>query len=132
MDQLSGGCWSMILNVQAQGNFGTPTNQDHQQSLASHFHLYTRNLEGSELFLQQRRGGGLAGDGRKVGFRRIEDAGESVQLEREKSDKGKAANSLCPGISSMSGLWNWVIEIMENLRESPLLVYLYEAEERRL
>ncbi|WZZ64684.1 hypothetical protein YC2023_076054 [Brassica napus] len=54
------------------------------------------------------------------------------QLEREKSDKGKAANSLCPGISSISGLWNWVIEIMENLRESPLLVHLYEAEERRL
>ncbi|CAF1710212.1 hypothetical protein HID58_090536 [Brassica napus] len=56
----------------------------------------------------------------------------SVQLEWKKSDKGKAVNSLCPGISSMSGLWNWVIAIMENLRESPLLVHLYEAEERRL
>ncbi|WZZ07548.1 hypothetical protein YC2023_093469 [Brassica napus] len=30
MDQFSGGGnWSMIPNVQAQGNFGTPTNQDH-------------------------------------------------------------------------------------------------------
>ncbi|KAF8092069.1 hypothetical protein N665_0424s0005 [Sinapis alba] len=41
MDQFSGGNWSMIPNVQAQGNFGTPTNQDHlflQQQQQPQFH----------------------------------------------------------------------------------------------
>ncbi|CAN7130934.1 unnamed protein product, partial [Brassica rapa subsp. narinosa] len=43
MDQFSGGGnWSMIPNVQAQGNFGTPTNQDHlflqQQQQPQQFH----------------------------------------------------------------------------------------------
>ncbi|CAH8380920.1 unnamed protein product [Eruca vesicaria subsp. sativa] len=43
MDQFSGGNWSMIPNVQAQGSFGTPTNQDHlflqqQQQQQPQFH----------------------------------------------------------------------------------------------
>ncbi|KAJ0249920.1 Mediator of RNA polymerase II transcription subunit 9 [Hirschfeldia incana] len=41
MDQFSGGNWSMIPNVQAQGSFVTPTNQDHlflQQQQPQQFH----------------------------------------------------------------------------------------------
>ncbi|KAJ4882024.1 hypothetical protein Rs2_39079 [Raphanus sativus] len=43
MDQFAGGNWSMIPNVQAQGSFGTPTNQDHlflqqQQQQPQQFH----------------------------------------------------------------------------------------------
>ncbi|CAH8255633.1 unnamed protein product [Arabidopsis lyrata] len=48
MDQFSGGGgnWSMIPNVQAQGNFGTPTNHDQQLFLQQQqFHLQQQQTQ---------------------------------------------------------------------------------------
>ncbi|CAN8303212.1 unnamed protein product [Cochlearia groenlandica] len=61
MDQFSGGNWSMIPNVQAQGNFGTPSNQDHhlflqqQQQQQQQQEMQYQQFQQQQQFIQQQQ-----------------------------------------------------------------------------